>query len=176
MIRWPSTFARGSVFKGLVTLPDVTATIAKVVSGQVPAQMDGIDLWDKSFKGHPFVAASRGRIDEQVDASRSVRTDRFKYIRNFMPETGYGVSSYSKYVQPFTLEMIAASRSGKLSPAQMRFFESVKPVEELYDLVRDPWEANNLATKEHSRNILNQMRLRMKAWLESIADPLSEKI
>jgi uncharacterized sulfatase len=48
-------------------------------------------------------------------------------------------------------------QTGKLSPAQSRFWE-VKPPEELYDLKADPFELHNLADSPHHQDILDRLR------------------
>ncbi|MGC4055402.1 MAG: hypothetical protein QM757_41760 [Paludibaculum sp.] len=46
------------------------------------------------------------------------------------------------------------------------------PREELYDLVFDPNEANNLATRDEATPELARLRGRMEGWMKETDDPL----
>ena len=48
--------------------------------------MQGRNVLAKDYAKRDAVFAARDRCDETVERIRSVRTDRFKYIRNYLPE------------------------------------------------------------------------------------------
>ena len=45
-------------------------------------------------------------------------------------------------------------------------------MEELYDLMLDPQERNNLVTDPNYRDVLKDMKNRLTAWQEKTSDPL----
>jgi hypothetical protein len=50
----------------------------------------------------------------------------------------------------------------------------VVPEEQLYDLVLDPQEGNNLTADPAKAEVLAQMRDRLDAWMRETEDPLLE--
>lgn len=48
--------------------------------------MQGHNVFAKDYRTRGPVFAARDRCDETVERIRSVRTDRFLYIRNFHPQ------------------------------------------------------------------------------------------
>jgi hypothetical protein len=50
----------------------------------------------------------------------------------------------------------------------------VIPAEQLYDLILDPAEGNNLAGESAGREALDEMRGRLEAWMRETEDPLLE--
>ncbi len=47
--------------------------------------MQARNLLAKSYQPRDAVFSARDRCDETVEHIRSVRTDRYKYVRNFLP-------------------------------------------------------------------------------------------
>jgi hypothetical protein len=60
--------------------------------------------------------------------------------------------------------------SGKLNPEMVKWFESTKPEEELYDLERDPYELNNLAKMNEFTEKRNQLRQKLDQWIMETRD------
>jgi hypothetical protein len=57
-----------------------------------------------------------------------------------------------------------------LNPAQLRFMAPEKPPEELYDVIADPHEINNLADSPQHHTILEQMRAALDKWRKETKD------
>ena len=51
--------------------------------------MQARDVFAKDHAPRQYVFAARDRADETVDRIRSVRSERFKYLRNFYPSRPY---------------------------------------------------------------------------------------
>jgi arylsulfatase A-like enzyme len=92
---------------------------------------------------------------------RAVRTERFKYVRRF-----------DDYPHP-VLANCDDSQSKDLLVAA-GWGEQVVPREQLYDLVLDPAEGNDLAPDPARHEVLDDMRGRLDAWMRDTADPLLE--
>ena len=69
---------------------------------------------------------------------------------------------------------IHASRAGgKLSELHERlYFQNPRPILELYDLDKDPYELENLAENQAYAEIVDQLRKRLEAWMISQHDYL----
>ena len=92
------------------------------------------------------VYSARDRHDEAVQRVRAVRTERYRYIRNFMPARPLmAMHRYKDACYPVVPLMRQLHKEGKLDPIQEALMASRLPDEELYDLETDPYEIENLA-------------------------------
>jgi uncharacterized sulfatase len=96
-------------------------------------------------------------MDERYDLMRSVRDERFVYIRNYMPHRVYGQYVSTMFNMPATQAWKRLFDEGKLTPELQAFWKE-KPPEELYDLAADPDEVNNLAASPAHRETLERLR------------------
>jgi hypothetical protein len=62
------------------------------------------------------------------------------------------------------------SAEEKLSDGQKNWFKVPKPIEELYDTAKDPWELNNLAELPQYTERLARMRRSTQIWQQEIGD------
>jgi hypothetical protein len=170
IVRFPEGRDAGSVRNDLVTQIDVSATSLGLAGIEIPQHMQGKDLLARNYTPGKAVFSARDRCDETVEILRSVRTERFKYIRNFM--------SYIPHVQPnqykdskeITQTMKRLHSEGKLSELQDRIFNPTRPTEELYDLDKDPFETVNLAGDPEYRSVLREHRKRLYDHMELSRD------
>ncbi len=170
IISWPGRIEPG-VEERLVSLIDVTATTLNAASATKPAVLDGRDLFDVAMPARECVFASRDRCDETRDRVRAARTHRYKYIRNFMPERPYTqANNYIETWYPTLGVLKARAAAGTLTPAQALFMAGEKPAEELYDVVADPDEVNNVAGDPAHAAGLAEMRGRLDGWLAETGD------
>jgi len=78
------------------------------------------------------------------DLSRSVRSERYKFIYNCTPWLAY--SPVDSAGGAGWTQMTAANEQGKLSAGlRTTYFTTPRPVYELYDLTADPSELQNLS-------------------------------
>jgi hypothetical protein len=105
------------------------------------------------------------------DRTRAVRTARFKYIRNDYPDLPLTTSADSG--RSPTMDAIRRLRKeGKLTAQQARIFQTPRPTEELYDLVADPHEFNNLANDPRHARTLADLREKLKQWGQETDDKM----
>jgi arylsulfatase A-like enzyme len=155
----PANYLAGGSTNQPVEFVDFAPTLLSLIGVKSPEWMQG-----KAFMGlhrdepREYVFGSRGRMDEQIDMVRSVRDERYLYIRNYMPHLKHGLFNEYLYTFESTIEWRELHLAGKLSPAQNRFWET-KPPEELYDLKSDPFEIHNLVDSPYHQDILDRMRL-----------------
>lgn len=154
----PEDYEPGGVTNRLVEFVDLAPTLLSLIGTEPPEWMQG-----KAFMGayeeqpRRYVFGSRGRMDERQDMVRSVRDDRYIYVRNYMPHLKTG--HFSKYTYTFATAEVWRDlyHEGKLVPPQTNAWEP-KPPEELYDLVSDPHEVNNLVNSLDHQDELHRMR------------------
>ena len=147
---------------------DITATILQLAHAEMPANLTGHPLFDNQGNidsGDSYEYGARDDWDEAIDCIRSIATNRFKYIRNYMPQVGWDQhQQYLEFHRPDVHVMRTLKQEGKLNSAQLQFFADHKPYEELYDLMSDPYELHNLAEDPTYRDTLLVMRKHMEQW------------
>lgn len=150
--------APGSTCDEMVSFVDLAPTMLSIAGVSVPDYMQGRAFAGEQAGPAPAcVYGFRGRMDERYDMSRAVRDLRFKYIRNYHPYLPLGRRLDYLWRMSAMRSWEEMYRAGKLNDAQKRFFEA-KPAEELYDVIADPFEINNLAPDPAFIETLIRMR------------------
>lgn len=158
IVHWPKAIKGGQVKDDLISAVDITATILDLAGIGIPDYMEGKSFLAKDFH-REYVYSARDRWDEVSDRSRALTTQRYKYIRNDMPEVSYDMhQAYIDFYRPALHVMRKLNLAGKLSDPQKLFFMRIKPREELYDLQRDPEELHNLAEDPRHAEVLHRLR------------------
>ncbi len=166
----PKDYVPGGKSDRLVSFVDLAPTLLSLVGIKPPEWMQG-----HAFAGvyeeppQPYIYGFRGRMDERYDMVRSVRDQRYIYIRNYMPHKIYGQYIAYMFQTPTTQVWKKLYDEGKLQPPQTYFWER-KPPEELYDLWNDPDEVHNLASSPDHQDVLRRLRKAQRQWCLSIRD------
>ncbi len=156
--------------KDLIEHIDMAAMSLALAGIPQPAAMQARNVLATDYRPREAAFAARDRADETVDHIRSVRTERWKYIRNFLPQRPYLQPNDYKDHKPCLIALRAAEASGQLDDVQRLLFAKTRSPEELYDLAADPWEVNNLAADPvHSAPLL-ELRARLDRWMEQTHD------
>jgi N-sulfoglucosamine sulfohydrolase len=157
IVHWPSKISPG-LRTDLVSTTDITTTIMEFAGLEIPGYMTGKSFMQKDFY-HEYIYSSRDRWDEIPEKSRSLTGLQYKYIRNDVHDVPYDRGmAYTEFYRPALHIMRKLNIEGKLTDAEQVFYTLTKPVEELYDLQRDPDEINNLAGLPDYAEILGEMR------------------
>lgn len=171
IVRWPGHIKPGVVNNDLISGIDLLPTSLRMAGIEVPGYMQGRPFWGPHIEERDSVVSARDRIDETYDHVRCVRTKKLKYLRNFLPNQPYiQINVVPRLVLPVLTLMEVLHEQGKLTPAQDRFMAKTRPVEELYDLEKDPHEINNLASDPGCRRQLEQMRELLDEWIARTND------
>ncbi|GAB4042913.1 sulfatase-like hydrolase/transferase [Spirosoma litoris] len=154
----------------LVTFLDFAPTILSLVGIQVPAYMQGqAFLGSQQKPEHQYAYGFRGRMDEAIDLSRSVRDKKYRYIRNYLPHKIYGQHLNYLWQAPSIPSWEAEYKAGHLNEVQSRFWQS-KPAEELFDVDADPDNIHNLAADTRYSKELIRLRKANDQWLRQSND------
>ena len=110
------------------------------------------------------MASAKDRLDHTIDRVRTIRTEKFRYTRNYkldrillQPQYRDGQGLFEK--PQGTL------RCGKLSDDLKRIYFGERPKEEFYDVSKDPAQVNNLVGDPKFAKELNRHRKLLDAWL-----------
>ena len=161
--------SKGQVREELVSLLDISATTLYLADVPIPTYMDGKNLFDETYQGYNHIISARDRCDFTIDRIRSVRTDQFKYIRNYMTDRPALQANYRDEWES-TKQFRKLYREGKLSAIQAQHISEYRPAEELYDLHQDPYEILNLADSAAYKNVLVKHRSILTNWIEKTGD------
>lgn len=181
LVRWPGVVEPGSTSDVLVSGEDLAPTILEIAGLSPPAGMTGTsflrELRGQGFSGRQYVYAERGwhagpitRTDG-LDLSRSITSKRFRYIYNALPGRSYTPVDMPN--REAWLAVQSAHRDGKLGQLHSRLlFQNPRPIVELYDLERDPYELENLAGKPGMKTVEQALREALERWMIRESDYL----
>ena len=161
----------GTVNDQMVAFVDFAPTMLSLTGVKIPDYIQGrAFLGSRKAKPRQYIFAARDRMDEAYDLIRGVRDKRYKYIRNYMPHVTYGQDIEYMNQMPTMKEMRRLNAEGKLKGPEKHYFLETKPLEELYDTLRDPHEVRNLAGEAQYRDVLERMRKVHVIWMEQTGD------
>mgnify|MGYP003663529496 CR=1 FL=1 len=160
----------GTVREDVVEHIDIAALSLGAAGIAIPDYMQAKDILASDYSPREAVFAARDRCDETVDHIRSVRTKDFKYIRNFLPNRPYLQPCAYKDAKAILIAMRASDAAGKLDAVQELVLRETRPPEELYDVLADPHEINNLSDDPAYANQLALMRGRLESWMDDTDD------
>jgi len=153
----------GTVYEELVSNVDILPTVLDLVIGETPDDIDGYSLVpllddDKTYspRDHVFAEITWHGTYNPV---RAVRTERFKYIRNFWHNP-----------RVFLLNDVYASLAGR--EMRGRYGRPSRVYEELYDLESDPHEQENLANEADYEQVRAKLASTLATWMHETDDPI----
>lgn len=172
--RWkhlaPKEYTPGGTSSRMVGFVDLAPTLLSLAGIQPPEWMQGHALAGPYQTPPPeYAFGFRGRMDERIDLVRSVRDQRYVYIRNYMPHLIYGQHVSYMFQTPTTRVWQRLYQEGKLAAPQRSFWEP-KPPEELYDLLADRDEVRNLANSPDHQAVLARMRKALGEHVLAVRD------
>ncbi len=166
----PDDYQPGGHSSRPVGFIDLAPTMLSLAGLQPPDFMEG-DAFMGKYRAEPpkYLFGYRDRMDERPDLSRSIRDDRFVYVRNYMPHLPAGQFVHYQQQTPTTAIWNKLFVEGRLSEIQSHFWIP-HPPEELYDLKADPEETVNLVDQEEFANVLARFRDAHKTRVETSVD------
>lgn len=156
----PKTGARND----LVNMLDLSATTLAWAGIEQPEWYEGRDLFAANHQPRSFVAAAKDRLDHTLDRVRTVRTDRFRYTRNYKLDRIFLQPQYRDR-KDYVINLREAYAAGKLSPKLREIYFGERPAEELYDVAKDPAQIHNLAKNPKFAKELNRHRKLLDDWM-----------
>ena len=164
------TIKAGQVRDDLVEHIDIAALSLGIAGIDIPEYMQAQDILSEDYKKRTTIFAARDRCDETVDYLRGLRTARYKYIRNFLPNRPHLQPNRYKDRKDIIKALREAHAAGTLNETQGLLFAPTRPKEELYDLKTDPYEIHNLAEDPEHQTRLENLRKRLENWMKRTND------
>lgn len=155
----------GTAVERLVSFVDFAPTMLSLGGVAVPGHMQGRAFLGRGAGGpRRFVYGARDRVDEAFDLSRSVRDNRWLYVRNFMPHLSWMQPERFSDASTFRRELKRLAAAGQLNADQLTYAAPRRALEELYDTMSDPHQLHNLAGSPSHRTVLEKMRTELARW------------
>ncbi len=165
MVRAPGVTKAFQSSDALLSQIDLYPTLCELLSLPQPEWLQGISFLPVL---NQTVTEVRNEIYGEInyhiacEPVRAVRTSRYKYIRHYLAEYPNQIPCHIDDSEP------------KEIFHQAGIFEQKLPMEELYDLVGDPQERNNLAECQEFLEQKKEMQDLLLEWQRETRDPLAE--
>lgn len=148
----------------LVTILDVSATSLTWAGIDYPEWIEGQNLFGSNFKERSFVGSGRDRCDHTIDRVRTIRTDKYRYTRNYKLDRVFLQPQYRDN-KDYLKFMRSEYAKGTLDPKLAEIYFGERPAEELYDISVDPAQVNNLAKLPKYQAVLKEHRQILNSWV-----------
>ena len=161
----------GAFSDELVNFIDFPPTVLSLTGIDPPKYMQGNPFLGQYRKNsNDYVISIRDRRDEVLMFSRSIRTDKYHYIRNFLPHSPRMQRNFYSEITPIRQELRRLDNLGLLQSNEDWLMEDSVPVDELYDTETDPHELNNLAQEAEHLEIMELLKRNLFSWMVETKD------
>ncbi len=153
------------VYDELFSGVDLLPTLLDVLGIEIPAEVEGVSHANNLLRPNPDTSPVRQELftektfHDSFDPMRAILTKEYSYIENYAP----------CHLVDLPLD-VRDSPSGK---AVFDYANGPRPARELYDLLRDPSELNNLLVGDdcdRSAAIADELAVRLHQWRERTGD------
>ncbi|MHC4354254.1 MAG: sulfatase family protein, partial [Planctomycetota bacterium] len=174
--RWPGRIKPGTVSDAMIEYLDVLPTYIEAAGGTPPQVLDGKSLLPvlfgkaKEHKQYVFgEMTTRGIINAPKHFGiRSIRSRKYKYVWNFTPEVKFQ-NACTNDKQGIFKSWREKAKTDPDAADKVRRYEH-RPGEELFDIVKDPYEWHNLADNPRYADVKIQLRKRLVEWMGAMGD------
>lgn len=162
----------GSRSEQIVSFVDFGPTVLNLADVNGSDKTDGLAFMGIGPQGLAQKGESFGyadRFDEKYDMVRTLRNQKYRYVRNLQPFNFDGLMNNYRYKMAAYREWRTLFDEGKLNDVQRQFFEP-RPAEMLFDVEADPYETVDLSGDPEHAEVLAEMRARLNGYLTSMPD------
>jgi len=167
LMQWPDHIKPNTVSHALVQQTDILPTVVEATGKPVDAsvEMDGVSFLNVS-KG--LSKSSRQQVYCEMGITRAIINDRYSYIAFRYPEDKLKemVSGTTDMAYDYMLRKNQAHNS-----IAMRYYPSFFEQDQLFDLLKDPQEQNNIATNKSQSLVLKEMQKTLVSYVKTFPNP-----
>ena len=165
MVMGPKRFVPNQeVRNDLVSTLDLSATTLAWAGIEKPSWFEGQDLFANDFKPRQWVASAKDRLDHTIDRVRTIRTDKYRFTRNYKLDRTLLQPQY-RDGQNYVKNLKQLYASGELTDDLKRIYFGARLAEEFYDVSVDPAQVNNLIDDPVYISEINRHRKLLDAWI-----------
>ena len=148
----------------MISFIDLAPTVLEITGTELGSQMEGISFYKQNNR--EFIFAGTDRFDEYTDKRRCVRNKKFKLIINC--DTNSSIMKPVAYRQNMkTMRILDSLNDLKKNTISMEnWYKKIKLKYELYDIVNDPYELNNLYTNKDYDSVFYLLKKKLDDWIK----------
>jgi len=174
LARWPGKIKPATKSDAMIEYVDVVPTFMEIAGLKTPKVLEGRSFLpvllgkETTHKKYVYgIQTTRGIIDgSDYYGSRTVRSEKFRYILNLTPEATFknltiNGPTFKSWIRKGETDSIAKELAYKYQH---------RPAEELYNVVNDPFEMNNLAENPMYAKEKKELKEKLLSWMESQGD------
>ncbi|WP_230269187.1 sulfatase family protein [Blastopirellula sediminis] len=177
IVQWPAVVKAGATTDSLVSSVDIAPTILQLAGLPMAPTFQGKSfapiLKDPKAETRDYVFSEHNWHDYQA-FERSVRSKEFLYIYNALPQLS-GSPPADAVNSPTFQTMLQLEAEGKLTADQRGPLVTPRPQEELYDVVKDPYQLKNLVDDPAYAKTLATMRKEYQEWASRTEDEVPQE-
>ena len=179
VVHYPqATATQNSVSQSLISTIDIAPTLIDLAGIEPKDHFQGVSfkklLLNSNQKHRNYVFAEHNWHDYEA-YERMVSNEHYMYIKNERPQ--FAQRGPLDAVNSTTYaELKQALFNGSITKKQAEIFMSPRPQEELYDLIADPYQFNNLLLGENIPLAYQELKQKLEEWSVSTGDNLPEII
>lgn len=172
VIKFPNNKNAGSIDERILSFIDLAPTVLSIAGIDPPKVMQGIAQFGeyKEQRKPNYSFHTADRFDELYDRLRAVRSHRFKYIKNYNTNISRALPVAYRLQMGVMQELNRLDSLKELSGLSSIWMRKDKPVEEFYDLQKDPKELHNLALVPAYKDSMDRYRALLKDWVMNTKD------
>jgi arylsulfatase A-like enzyme len=171
IIAYSDNRGAGSVRDDLVSFVDMAPTLLNFAGAPIPDYIQGrIFEGPNKAAGRDYIYAAADRLDEREQRIKAIRSDDFKYIRNYTPDKPRLPSITYQNNSPVMKQMRAMLADGSLASESAQYFQTPSPEAELYQINSDPHEMENLANVPGFQKTVETLSAAMDDWIAVTGD------
>lgn len=189
---WKDHILGGRTVDDFVNLNDLAPTFLELNSLPIPSDMTAKSMLNILYskesgridKDREFIVTARERhalcrLNGLAYPGRAIRTYEYLYIRNLEPDRWpagdpplFGdVDAHMQHYPAPTKNYILANKHKSEMKALYKMAFDKRPAEELYDLIEDPDQMNNVASQERYKEIKQELLAKLNTYLHNTSDP-----
>lgn len=177
VVAWPEKVSANTRSKAMVSWVDIFPTLIEMVDAEAPSDIDGKSFYHvlknpaRPHRNLIFTTHS-GDGKWNVYPIRSVRSNKYKYILNLLPQAYH--TNHSDILRKDGAGAYWHSWDEKATgdPEAKELISKyyIRPAEEFYDLEKDPFEQVNLVNNPGLTKEVQEMRAALEEWMKQQGD------